>query len=124
MTKRKDEDLSQPRPGDFLYLTVPPNRHISAGLHTARIESLVPKDRRRDSRTYNCAIVVNDLDFDDDDALTVHFQVTIYPNALCLDRHQCFLGGDSFPVTYRHEPNIERRLRDSLPKERLPYADS
>lgn len=121
MAKTKAEDPKAIRPGDFLHLTVPPNRYIAVGCHRARVESLAPKERFHDSRSYNCSVVINDTEFEDTDAIYVLFRLTIYNHPALSAK--CFIGPDEFPVGYVHEPNLERRLRDSLPPERLPYAD-
>lgn len=117
----KKPDPKAIRAGDWIHITVPRNRYLEWGVYKARVESLAAKDRHRDGRTYHCAIEINGLDFDDPNAILIHFPLTIISHESL--RGQCFLGADQFPVEFRHEQNIERRLKDSMPDQRLPYKD-
>lgn len=123
MAKRKSNDPRSILPGDFLHLQVPANRFIASGLYRVTVNNLVAKSRRE--TTYHCSFPL-DPEQQDPFAVNVHLRLSIARNTPHLTGC-AFLGPDQFPVQYRHEPNLERRLTlsaQALSKERKPYADT
>lgn len=108
-------DVKSIRVGDTLHLTVPNNRHLNSGVYAA-VVTLAAKSRWE--LQFNCSIELCD-------DIHVHFRLTIPKNPHRSLTACCFLGDDTFPVKYVHEPNIERRLAASLNalnSERRPYG--
>lgn len=118
--KRKPATIDTICCGDTLHIQVPENRYLDSGVYAALVDSELSPTRQ--FNRYRCHIQFENF-------CRIHFLVSVARRAYRGRDHEpllLFLGTDEFPVDYTHEPNLERRLRQSasaLTKERKPYAD-
>jgi hypothetical protein len=90
--------------GDYIHLTVPPGRLLHAGTYTCVVTHVKSHD------AYETKYILSIPALSPSATVSVAFATSTDLKWI----GKGFLGHDMYPVDYRHEQNLEQRLKDSL----------